>query len=567
MFFLNQIKFKVLKNSYFYFLTFLTIVFFLYSGIANGQSPYWTWASSAGGTSSDYGNAVCNDDSGNTYVTGYFSHSITFGNITLTDVGGSDIFLVKYDPEGNVIWANSYGGGSNDFADDMTIDVNGHVIITGDFQSESITFDSFTLNNPNTGNGARSFFVAKIDSNGSVIWAYTASGDGNSMARGIDTDLNGNIVVTGSFDGLSLTFGTTTLTNFYQFATDIFLVKYNSAGEVLWAQSFGGNTYDSGTGVAIDNSGNINLIGSFLSNSISFGVTSLTNFGGYDYFIVQFSSDGNLIWIRNAPGDGNDFAHDIDTDSEGNIFVSGNYAGTYITFEVTTLPGNEYDNIFILKYNSGGNIQWIHTAQGNGNDEAYSLATDIDGSCLVTGAFESSTLSFEGAAALSNSSAEYSDIFVVKITADGVVAWALAAGGTDDDYALGISTNNSGNTFISGIYYSTMLSFGDISLVNADPSNNSPDYFIAKLNSTVGVDQTPFTQESFIYPNPVEDIFAVKVTESMDLKIYSNSGKLLYSKEQIHNETYLDISSFLPGIYHVLLVSDKEMLVNKLVKH
>ncbi|PLX03530.1 MAG: hypothetical protein C0595_06805 [Marinilabiliales bacterium] len=173
MFFSGQIK-----NQFFALATlFFTFTFSISQSSA--QTPNWLWANSAGSSLYDYGIGVCNDNNGNTYSTGYFRESITFGDITLTDVGGFDIFVVKYDPNGNVLWANSYGGTSLDFVNNMSINADNHIVITGAFRSESISFGSFTLTNPNAGDGANCFYVMKIDTDGNVLWATTANCDSN----------------------------------------------------------------------------------------------------------------------------------------------------------------------------------------------------------------------------------------------------------------------------------------------------------------------------------------------------------------------------------------------------
>lgn len=548
--------------------TLISLVFILSFWISqsSAQTPNWVWAKSAGSSSYEYGNGVCNDNSGNTYSTGYFSESITFGDITLTDVGGSDIFVVKYDPNGNVLWANSYGGSSLDFANNMAINSDNHIVITGAFRSESISFGSFTLTNPNSGNGADCFYILKIDSNGNVLWAKTANCDSNCVGKDVDINDNGEIVVTGNFSGNSVSFGSITLPNFYQFATDFFIVKYNSQGEVLWAKGFGGNSYDIGIGVVFDNNGNINFIGAFSSYEISLGVTTYINSGGYDYLVVQFGSEGNISWMRNAQGDGDDFAQDIDVDNENNIFITGDFSGLFVSFSGIELTGNSSLNIFTIKYSNGGNPEWVLSPLGNQNDESYGLTVDKDGNCLITGTFESSVLSFDGSVSITNSSAEYGDMFVAKINKDGNVNWASSVGGNDSDYGQAISTNNEGNAFISGVFYSTSITFGSSTLVNSNSSNNSPDYFIAKLNSTVGINDYPFEKSSLIYPNPVVDKFNIVTQEESTIKIYSQNGILLKSTNLDVGNNLIDISSYTPGIYIIRLVINDKVLVDKFIK-
>lgn len=545
--------------SLFFAIPFLySLAIFLLPIVSQAQ-PDWTWASSAGGPDYDYGKGICTDNNGNIYTTGYFNESITFGNTTLTDAGGSDIFVVKYNPQGDVLWAYSFGGTGLDYTSNITSDANGNIIITGGFRSESISFGTIILTNPN---GPDAFFVTKINPNGDVLWAQTASNDSNCWGSDVTTDNNGNVIVTGSFSGISTTFGTITLNNTSQTFTDLFIVKYSASGDVLWAQSFGGNSYDYGSGLATDNNGNITLIGIYESNNITFGVTTLNNNGGIDYFMVQFSSTGNLIWIRSAMGDGNDIGRDIVTDQDGNIYVTGTFSGTYINFELTPLTGNGYDNIFIIKYNNSGHLQWVHSTLGNDNDEAYALTVDNDGSVLVTGEFYSNPLTF-GAFSLSNTSADYSDIFVTKINPEGQFAWAISAGGGDDDNSLGITTLSNGNAYLTGSFSSSAINFGSTSLVN---SSDSPDYFIAKLNSITGIDDEVFESGFSIYPNPANNFLQIKTSTNANIEIINMAGQSIIKTEVSTNNATVDISILTPGVYFVKAFTEDEISIIKMIK-
>ncbi|WP_372934193.1 SBBP repeat-containing protein [Mariniphaga sediminis] len=492
--------------------------------IVSQSQPNWAWATSAGGSSSDYGQGICSDNNGNVFTTGYFDQSITFGNITLTDLGGSDIFVVKYNAQGDVIWANSYGGTSFDYASRITSDAQGNIILTGGFRSESIGFGNTTLANPN---GPEAFFVTKINPQGDVLWAKTAANDSNCWGNDLTADTEGNVIVTGSFSGTSAAFGTVTLNNTSQTFTDFFIVKYNALGDVIWAQSFGGNNNDSGSGLVSDSNDNIFMIGAYQSSEITFGVTTFHNSGGIDYFMLQFDSSGNLIWMRKAMGDGNEIGRGIDIDQNGNLYVTGTFSGTYATFELTTLTGNGYDNMFIIKYNSLGHLQWIHSPLGNDNDEPYALTVDHDGSVLVTGEYYSNPLTL-GTFELSNTSTDYSNLFVTKINPEGLFAWALSTGGSDDDYGLNITTLSNGNAYLTGGFRSSSLDFGNTTLVN---TSDSPDYFIAKLNSITGISDEEFYNYSAIFPNPAKDFIQIKTTTNVDIEICNMAGQSLLISE------------------------------------
>src|ERR1017187_277119 len=207
----------------------IVIVFALISlnNFLNAQAPNWEWARSSGGISDDEGMSIAVDGSGNRYVTGYFhSSTITFGTTTLTNNGTGtteDMFIVKYDPNGNVLWAKSAGGSGFDWGHGIAVDSSGNSYVTGYLGSSPITFGSIILTNPG-------MFIAKYNANGNVVWAKSL-GD-NDAGNGIAVDDSGNSYVIGSYASSTITFGTTTLTNDSAGLGDIFVVKYDSSGNV-----------------------------------------------------------------------------------------------------------------------------------------------------------------------------------------------------------------------------------------------------------------------------------------------------------------------------------------------
>lgn len=194
-------------------LSILSLIFVIAILNSNAQSPNWQWAKNAGGASLDYAYSVATDVNGNTYVAGGFqSSSITFGTATLANAGGgsvSDMFIVKYDATGNVLWAKSAGGTSADDAYSIITDASGNVYVVGYFQSSSITFGSTTLTNA----GAYDMFIVKYDASGNVLWAKSAGGTNHDAANSVITDASGNVYVAGYFQSSSITFGSATLTN------------------------------------------------------------------------------------------------------------------------------------------------------------------------------------------------------------------------------------------------------------------------------------------------------------------------------------------------------------------
>ncbi|MCB5245750.1 MAG: SBBP repeat-containing protein, partial [Candidatus Cloacimonetes bacterium] len=199
--------------------TLLLVLLLLCTTFIFAQSDVWQWVEQAGGIGNDYGRSITIDSSGNSYITGYFYGTASFGSTTLTTTGSGavDIFVAKLDSSGNWLWAKQAGGNNWDVGFGIATDSSGNSYVTG-FFAESASFGSTTL----TSSGGEDIFVAKLDSSGNWLWAKQAGGTGLDIGYGIATDSSGNSYVTGFF-AESASFGSTTLTS--SGGEDIFVAK------------------------------------------------------------------------------------------------------------------------------------------------------------------------------------------------------------------------------------------------------------------------------------------------------------------------------------------------------
>ncbi|MCK4653794.1 MAG: SBBP repeat-containing protein [Candidatus Cloacimonetes bacterium] len=181
---------------------------------ANGN---WLWATKAGGINFDMCHGIALDENGNTYITGYFGDTATFGSYSLTSSGSNDIVTAKLDANGNWSWATKAGGSNEDGSLALVIDDNGNSYVTGSF-SGTATFGSYSL----TSSGQRDIFIAKMDTNGNWLWATKAGGVSEDRCFAIAKDDNDNSYVTGWFTNTA-TFGSYSLTSSGEY--DIFVAK------------------------------------------------------------------------------------------------------------------------------------------------------------------------------------------------------------------------------------------------------------------------------------------------------------------------------------------------------
>jgi hypothetical protein len=319
-------------------------------------------------------------------------------------------------------------------------------------------------------------------------WASKSGGINSDVGRSVTTDANGNVYVTGFFKSVSITFGTTVLYNLDNsgITNDLFLVKYDANGNVLWARKGGGANDDTPRDIATDASGNVFITGCF-DGSITFGTTTLTNPGGV--FLVKYNTNGDLIWARAADGISPEQVFGVAADANGNVFITGNFRNNTISFGDITLTNTTagsnpilYD-IFVVKYDGDGNVLWAKSEGGTGEDYARGVAVDPAGRAYVTGQFVSSAMTFNSST-LTNSGS--SDIFllVYDYDATGSRLYAKSVGGANGDNSLGISVALNSSTFsfdilLTGTFSSPSITFGSTTLINSGGS----DFFVAKFNN------------------------------------------------------------------------------------
>lgn len=259
----------------------------------------YLWANRRGGTGREVGDGIAFDNSGNIYASGYFNGTVDFdpgeGVSNITSNGLSDVFISKFDPSGNYLWAKRIGGTSSDYINPIGIDSSGNIFMSGLFKT-TVDFDPGAGTTNLTSAGGFDIFILKLDSSGNYLWAKGIGGLSDDQTWSIASDGNGNIVTTGKFAGTAdfdPGAGTANLTSAGR--NDIFIQKLDSSGNYLWAKQIGGPGDDSGQPIAFDSSGNVYVSGYF-SNTVDFdpgaGTSNFTSNGDYDMFTLKLDSSG-----------------------------------------------------------------------------------------------------------------------------------------------------------------------------------------------------------------------------------------------------------------------------------
>ncbi|MBA4851473.1 SBBP repeat-containing protein [Emticicia sp. BO119] len=431
----------------------------------NNYTPNLTPLVSIKGSLFDSTPSIAVDGSGNFYVVGMYSGSVTFGATTLTSSGHSDIFIAKYNKAGVVQWAQSAGGTAGEYGSDIAVDASGNIYITGGF-SGTATFGTSSI----TSGGNNDVFIAGYTNNGVLLWVQQVGGAGDAMGTSIAIDESNNVYVTGNYANTA-TFGATSITS-QSFTYDIFIAKYDSNGAFDWVQSAGGGGNESGSGIGIDNSGNVYVTGYF-TGMATFGEIQKTSNGGGDIFFTKYDNNGNFQWVQTAGASDYDIGQNLAIDGDGNIYITGTFFGT-ITFGTTSIASQGGRDFFITKYDGNGNIIWVKSAGGTSTEGSVGIAVDDTG-VYITGHY-SSTVSFSSKI-ITPESYEY-DILIAKYNkSTGNFIWVQTAGGTERDEGTDIAVDTTGNVYVVGNYRGT-AKFGQTSKT----AQADKDIFVVRLD-------------------------------------------------------------------------------------
>jgi Beta-propeller repeat len=271
-------------------------------------SPDFLWLRTAGNSAMEVSFSLAVDSVGNSYIGGYFnSTNVSFGNgVFITNVVTTasppwDVFMAKYNPHGEIVWAKGFGGSDDDRARAIAVDSQGDCFVTGRFYSTNFSIGGvFLTNSVPRGNSA--IFVAKFDGLGNLLWARVPDKGYSQSGSGIAVDSLGNCYVTGSFSGTNTFAGTNLIS---RGSTDVLLLKYDPSGNLLWAKRAGGNDLDAGAAVATDVSGNVCLLANIRGTNVifdSFNFSADAGIVDQDIVVAKYDGLGRIIWAKEYGG-------------------------------------------------------------------------------------------------------------------------------------------------------------------------------------------------------------------------------------------------------------------------
>jgi hypothetical protein len=541
----------------------------------------FVWAKAWGGVQDCYTGRIYADPSGNVYVTGSFGGTIDFDPSAavsqLTSAGSfSDIFISKFDTNGNFLWAKSLGGTSNESLSGILTDATGNIYIAGSFNG-SADFDPGAGNAFLSSVGQSDIFVAKLDINGSFVWAKQMGGGSYDGASSIGIDLSGNIYTTGfymttaDFDPSAAVFNLTSTGE-----RDIFISKLENDGDFVWAKSIGGSDFDLGYDVVIDASENVITTGRFFSTvdfdpgASAFNLTTVSALP--DAFISKLDKNGNFLWAKAMGGSSIDYGTGLSADASGNIYTTGLFQGTSdfdpgsSTFNMSSIGG--YD-IFISKLDADGDFVWAtHIAGAGGGSITSDIAVDPLGGIYTAGNYNGNADVDPGGCTFNLAGGSN---FIQKLSIGTVGSGPIAE----------ITLNGTTLTSSSGDSYQWYLNGEEVSEATSQSFElNTLEYGVYRVDVTGGgctatsadyiylITASELENHGYkVYPNPFVSTITIEssTTEKSEVRIVDALGRTIKTY-WFQSGTSLKLDNLSSGAYVLSVSTKSKKLFFKLLK-
>jgi len=448
----------------------------------------------------------------------------------------------SHNPMSATSFAKTYGGTDDDYAYSVQQTSDGGYIVAG--WTTSFGADSTDI------------FLIKTAANGNVQWAKTYGGTDDDRVYSVQQTSDGGYIVAG------------TTWSFGAGSADLFLIKTDANGNIIWAKTYGGTYYEYASSVQQTSDGGYIVVG----GTSSFGA------GSPDIFLIKTDANGNIQWAKTYGG----------TDWEEVSSVQQTSDGGYIVAGLTDSFGAGYYDIFLIKTDANGNIQWAKTYGGTDYDWANSVQQTSDGGYIVA----SFTLSFIGG---------WGDIFLIKTDTNGNLQWAKTYGGTYWEEAYSVQQTSDGGYIVAGRTSSFGAGNRDIFLIKTDANGNigscsivqnanptvntvsptvtTPSPSVSSVSPTVNSISPTVTSPTLTVSEPCplsisefcqitsglitlyKGGIKVRGSGEFEVKVYNVSGVMVKSVKG-KNEVKLDLSR---GVYFVEVISGGKVIREKVV--
>lgn len=500
------------------------------------SAPDLSWQLHIGGAADESGKGMDRTADGGYITVGYTTS--TNGD-AVGNHGGYDALVVKVDSTGAKQWSRCLGGSGNDYAGDVKQTVDGGYIIVGSTWSN----DGDVSGNHGESDG----WLLKLDGTGQLLWQHCYGGSEEEGMASVSLDEDGGYFAVGSSrsnDG--------DLSG-YHGGGDIWAMRLDPMGALLWSRLIGGSGYEEGIGLASTQGGGCIVIGE--TSSTDGDVDSII--GGGDVWVVKLDDSGFIEWEKAYGGTGVDFGTAITSTATGFLFSAST---TSNDGDVSGYHG--FADIWLAEIDGVGNLQWQHCYGGTAQEYPWGLAAVSTGGYVVGGwtqSVDGDVTTFHGGT---------SDCWLIRVSSSGALIWQSTYGGGDGEGFVDLSISSDGNLACFG---STNSTDGD-----AIGGLGAFDAWLVQLGpESIGVDELAPVQELEVFPVPTTGVVQVQgrlpLAGEVRLAVLDAVGRVVVPEQVQHaaagmRSWSVDLTALTPGAYWLRLVAGGHSQVRPLVR-
>ncbi|MFI5170970.1 MAG: T9SS type A sorting domain-containing protein [Chitinophagales bacterium] len=435
------------------------------------QAPLIEWQNTIGGAEDDELRCIEQTDDGGFILAGY-SYSDISGDKSENSLG-TDYWIIKLNNSGEIEWQNTIGGMGDDWVESVHQTTDGGYIVGG-FSYSGISGDKTegAYLDP-YGEKTADYWVIKLNSFGNIEWQNTIGGNKWDYLNSLEQTSDGGYILGGySSTGISGDKTENAKGNY-----DYWVVKLNALGSIVWQNTIGGNNFDGLKSIQQTVDGGY-ILGGYSLSGIS-GDKAEGNFGGNDYWVIKLNNSGDIVWQNTIGGNGQDYVYSIDQTFDGGYILGGfstsDSSGDKMEMNI---GDSSYYDLWILKLNPFGNIEWQNSIGGSGIDVIYSVQQTIDGGYILGGT-SNSQISGDKTEDHFGLPDHPFDYWIIKLNTDGSIQWQNTIAGNKDEGATSISQTEDNGYLIGG--YSSSEIYGDKSEASLIGGAFGYDFWVIKL--------------------------------------------------------------------------------------
>lgn len=516
------------------------------------QSLNIKWQKALGGTDEDKGYSECILPDGNIVIAGgtFSNNGNVIGNHTGFGVS-EDFWIAKIDTGGNLIWQRCFGGNSIDIANSIKATLDGGFIVAG--SASSMDGDVIGLHGTLF---YSDYWIIKLDSMGYLEWQKCYGGSSYDIANDIELTSDSGYIIAGlseSWDG-DVSFSHSPGDG------EAWVVKIDHNGNLQWQKSLGGTNWDYGQSIKPLSDGGYAV--GILTASNDGDITC--SHGISDYLLIKLDASGNIQWSQCYGGSGSDALFSLDITKDNGFILAG-----YVNSNDGDVSGlNGPSDIWVVKTDSLGTIQWSRCYGGSNFEECFAIRTTSDSGAVLTGT------SYSGDSSAFCHNGLYADLWAIKVDKLGNIEWTNCMGGMMEETGRDIIETNTLEYVVLGY---TKSNDGDVSGNHGGTcvSDSCPDFWLIKIAALgTNVLESKSILNFSYYLNPGTYDLNLQITSSVNeeaqLQILDYTGRIILNQSSLHiligsNKYQRNIGTLNSSVYFLQLVTPEKILTKKLV--